>query len=276
MTARAEHWPVSPRQYHAAPELSHSRLEVFWDDPALYEGTFITGKYPPKDSIGFDFGTLVHDSILQGGTQCVIVEIPRDVLTKSGAKDGKAWDQFRAEHAGTGKYLLKSKEIPPIRQAVDAVWRHPKARALLEYPGGENEFAIRWTDDETCLPCRALLDRMTAGFIVDIKTAASVKPRKFAYDADSFGYYRQAAMYVDAAEALTDEEKPFCFIAVKNTPPYSVETFLPDQDCIELGREENREALRLFAECQSTGRWLRPDWGEFITLTAPRRTGART
>lgn len=267
--ARAEHWPVSPAEYHADNEcISHSRLEDFIEDPALFEGRWITGKYPPKESDGFDFGDLVHDAILQGGTQCVIVEIPEDVLTKNGAKYGNAWKDFAAEHHG--KYLLKPKEIPPIREAVDAVWRHPKARALLTYHGGENEFPIRWTDEETGILCRAMLDRLTAGPIVDLKTTASTKPSKFARDAYSFGYHRQGAFYVDAAEALTDEQKPFCIVAVRNQPPYSVETFVPDGEFIALGMDQNREALRLFAECQASGRWLRPDWGNFITIKAPK------
>lgn len=266
---RAEHWPCTPAEYHADDQcLSHSRLEDFIEDPALFEGRYITKRYPARESAAYEFGTLVHDALLQGGTSCVIVEIPADVLSSSGARSGSAWKQFAAEHAG--KYLLKSHEIPPIREAVDAVWAHPKARAILDFKGGFNEYAIRWTDEETDIRCRALLDRFTPVFVGDLKTTVSTNKRQFAAQAYKCGYFRQAAMYLDAAHALTGNVLGFVFIAVRKDPPYSVETFIPDEDAIGLARTENREAMRAFAACCDSGVWKREGWGTLQPISCPK------
>lgn len=263
-------WDVDRPTYFAdRTAVSHSMLEVFIEDPELFEGRFITGEYPEEQKACYDFGTLVHDAVLQGGTQCVIVEIPRDVLSKSGSKAGFAWEQFEAEHSAPGKYLLKSQDIQPIRKCFDAIMRHPKARAILEF-NGEYERPIRWTHRETGLELRSMLDKLTPVFVGDLKTTTCTNARQFARRAYDLGYFRQAAMYLEAAWELTGDMRGFVFITVRPDPPYAVRTFVPDEDSIGLGRMENLDALRDLARCKETGVYRSDDWGKLLPIAAPR------
>jgi hypothetical protein len=70
-----------------------------------------------------------------------------------------------------------------------------------------------------------------------------------------YGYHRQAAWYLDAANAAGLGLKEFVLIAVEKDAPFGVQTFALDDSLIAKGRAENRASLALFAECKTSGNW---------------------
>lgn len=61
----AQHWDCPAEVYHADREcISRSMLEDFIEDPALFEGKYITREFPPEKGAALDFGTVVHDIVL--------------------------------------------------------------------------------------------------------------------------------------------------------------------------------------------------------------------
>lgn len=256
-------------QYHADRErLSHSQLEVFIDDPALYHGRFITGEFPaPAATDTMKLGTIIHDAILCGGENCCCIPIPREVLAADGSRRGQKWTEFRDSHPG--KFLLKADEFDAVRRSVANVLDHPKARAVLEYEGGLSEQALHWTDEATGIECRGLADRITHKFIADIKTSSTVDPLAFNRKLYDFGYHRQAAWYLAGAKACGYRHVGYVIIAVGNAPPHSVEVFVLDDDYLGLGATENRTALDWLDVCRETNVWRRKGWGQIEELSPP-------
>lgn len=254
---------MTPAQYHADnSRTSHSHLELFRDDPAVYESKIIFGHQKPATAAQ-DFGTIVHDAVLMGGENCCIVEIPQRILSSSGSRAGKAWQFFKAEHPG--KFLLTIHELEPVRRAIDAVMSHRVVRRMIELPG-HSEAVIHWTDPITGLPMKSMIDRLVGNVVGDLKTAAHMNSRRFRSHAYKMGYHRQAALYLDAAQQLIGQQMGFTWWVVSKDEPYTVKTYVPSQKMIQNGRDENRETIDDFAVCKESGVWRDKHFGELITL----------
>jgi hypothetical protein len=89
----------------------------------------------------------------------------------------------------------------------------------------------------------------------------------------------QAAWYMDMVTALgLAEDVAFVFIVQEKTAPYLVTVCELDAEAIRIGRELNRQAIDLYAMCQSDGVWpgytdevalvSLPTWATYIRSTA--------
>jgi hypothetical protein len=105
--------------------------------------------------------------------------------------------------------------------------------------------------------------------IRDYKTTADVgDPEAFGRTMANFRYHGQAAWYLDLMRALglADDDAAFVFIVQSKQAPYLVSVIEPDAHALRVGREENRAAIELYAECTSTGIW--PDYGGGVALAS--------
>jgi len=259
----------SAAEYHAdKARLSHSAKEDFREDPALYHGRHVLGTIPPIESDACDFGTACHHSLLIGGE--AFIEIPASVLNADGHKKGNTWKQFAADHADD--ILLKSSEAASVREMIKAVYRAADAARLLTCDG-RNEQAIFWTDEETGLPLRSRLDRLTPFCVVDYKTCTTIDRYALAKHCYDSGYFRQLEFYWRAARQATGNDELGCvLICQRKTPPYSVRVVSPCPETMAQAARENREDLDYFEECQRSGVWLPKNYGKIETISAPRYT----
>ena len=123
---------------------------------------------------------------------------------------------------------------------------------------GESEVTLAWQDKETGVWLRARPDFLPhkRRIIPDLKTAADGAPRAFGRAIANFGYHQSAALYSDGIKAIFGHlPTHWVHVVMEKEPPHVVSLYeLPGED-IERGRWLNRKAIRLFAECLSTGRW---------------------
>lgn len=268
---------VSNEDYHrSADGISNSMLSVFLDDPALFEGRYLSRRYPaPPQSPEFAFGSLAHAVILEDGLDN-IVEIPRDVLAKDGSRRGAEWHKFVMENEG--RSILKPEEIFPLREIRRNCEQHPVAGPLLYETDGVNETSIEWTDEETGLLLRSRMDRWTTAgkwpaVIVDVKTCQRNDPESFSRSAFTYGYHRQAAFYRRGVNMFLGEALPFVIIAVRKTPPFSVSCYELSESFLELGEREISEALsgiRQRRDCRDPGAWQSESSRKILYLDPPR------
>jgi hypothetical protein len=235
--------------YHAdpcGPELGHS-LSVsgakrLLQSPARFAYEREHGR-PEKPA--FDFGHAAHLYILGKGSEIARIEAT-DWRTNA-AKDG------RTEAYSSGKVPLLAADDDRAQALAQAVKVHPVAAAILSE--GEAEKSLFWTDPETGVTCRGRTDWLRDNAIVDVKTAIDASPAAFAKACANFGYDQQADFYSTGIEVLTGQRLPFLFIAVEKEPPHLVGIYQLDDDALARGARLNRQALALFAECESTGAW---------------------
>lgn len=266
----AELMTWDPATYHAdTTAVSHTALDCFIDDPALYYGRYVSKVWPQEDKDTFTFGRILHEVFLfDRDLSDVVIEIPASVLSKSGSRAGQAWKDFAAECAEADRTPLFAEEIAAITAMCGAIFSHPLACKVFESEGPV-EAPIVWTDHRG-LKRKAMLDKLATRLAIgDLKGMANVDLHAFRRSAYDYGYHRQAAYYVEAARELTGDEWPFLFVAVKKTPSYACEVIMLDEGFVELGRQENEDALDRLVECRETGRWHRRDYGKIVTIEAP-------
>src|SRR5690606_14751018 len=133
---------------------SNSRLKVFIDDPREYYYQFLSGEYVQASKPYFDLGSALHDIVLLG-RKANIIGIPSEVLSKSGAKSGAAWQEFAADNVG--KLLLKEHEYISVLRCADSVLCDKAASKLL-CNDGPAEHMFSYYDETLELTLRCKVD----------------------------------------------------------------------------------------------------------------------
>jgi exodeoxyribonuclease VIII len=261
---------LTPEAYHARKDLvGCSMAKDALPDPALFYAkhvacTILSSEPSPSMRIG----TLTDILLLQPSEWGRIVTEP---VADKRTKDGKLiWAAF--EEQAEGKIIAKLDEFETAKRCAAAVLAHPQASALLEMES-KKQHGIWWQADYF-IACKSLADIRGEAIIVDLKTAADPSPEAFARACVNFRYANQCAWYIDGHLAVYATDADFYFLVVGNAPPHSIGIYTLDQEAIEAGRQANREALAMIAECRKNNDWRAP-WSRGVTPLSLPQYGLR-
>jgi len=243
---------VSNRAYHADPALGSTSLKTLaTKTPAHYKHN----QEHPKSSDAFNLGTAAHSLILEDDVSAFVVVDAANWLTK----DAKA---AKSEALAGGLVPLLTKEFEQVKAMRDSVMRHEYAKQL--FAGHKAEQSVFWEEDGLTLKCRP--DAWQPGMLIDLKTARDANPNEFGKTAHEYGYHQSAAHYIDGVKEATGEELPFHFVLVEKTEPYLVSVVELDVEAVNLGRQLNDRAKRIYRECAESGNWPGYPSGELVSL----------
>lgn len=206
---------------------------------------------PPNPKPEYDFGHAAHKMVLGEGSQLVKVDADSWRTNDAKARRAKAWAEGKAP-------LLKT-AIEQAQLMAGKVHTHPLAAKLLE--AGSPEFSGYWHDDATGVRLRFRPDWITEPargrmICVDYKSAKSADPEQFKKHAADYGYHCQAAWYLDGLrEVQISDDAAFLFIVQEKVAPYLVSIVQLDLEAIEIGRQLNRRAINLYADCYEGNSW---------------------
>ncbi len=245
--------------YHAdtdlAPELgrslSASGAKVLLKSPARFDYER-THRKPSSDTM--DLGSVTHELVLRSGTRVLVVD----------AYDwrGKADQALRKAERAKGAVVVNRPELRAAAKMAAAVRRHPLASRIFTH--GRPEVSLYWIDEGTGVTCRGRIDYLRQGHIVDLKTARDASPRGFAKAAADYGYRESMAHYQRGVHALTGAWLPVVVVVVENDPPHLVAVYTIRPDDLAWGADRVDQALKTYAECESTGQW--PGYSEDIQV----------
>jgi len=216
---------------------------------------------PPAPTDEFDFGHAAHELVLGRGPGIVVVDA-NDWRTNA-AKDARA-----AAHA-EGKTPLLKHQHKIVEEMAAALRQHPWASKLLTARGAAEQTLI-WQDKPTGVWRRALVDVLPERgsdrmLLPDYKTAKSAAPEAIRRAIADYGYHIQGDTYLAAVRALgLADDAVFLLIFQEKTPPYLVTVAQPDHVAMRIGRDLNREALELYAQCAADDHW--PGYSEEVEL----------
>ena len=172
---------------------------------------------------------------------------------------GNKWKELVAENYD--KTVLTESDYDAVAVMRDAIQAHPEARELLKK--GKVEQSYFWVDRETEQQCRVRPDFETPiGDLADLKFVADgcAERDKFIKDyIEGFGYYRQAAYYLDGVNAYKPmPNRKFFFVVVEKKPPHLVNVIPCGDEHLIAGREEYKYYLRKIDEYETMKR-TKPD-----------------
>lgn len=251
---------ISSADYHRDEALGSTSLKTLaTKTPAHYKHD----QTHPKHSDAFTLGTAVHSIVLEGDTSGIEIVDAENWMTKA-AKEAKT------AALAAGKQPLLTKEWAQVQAMRDAVMDHPLARPALS--GGKPEESVFWNhESSTALKCRP--DMLHKGgrlgnMIVDLKTVQSAAPDEFAKSAANFGYHIQQAHYQAGLKAVTGEDFVFLFVLVEKQAPYFASVVELHADDVARGAEMVERSIRIFNECQASGKW--PAYESSTPIELPR------
>ena len=243
---------ISNADYHRDEALGSTSLKTLATrTPAHYQHD----KTHPKFSDAFTLGTAAHSLILEDDASGIEIVDADNWLTKA-AKEANA------EALASGRQPLLLKEWTQVVNMRESVMRHPLARAA--FTGHRAEASVFWEEDGLMLKCRP--DAWKPGVLVDLKTARDANPNEFGKTAHEFGYHQSAAHYIDGVKAATGEELPFHFVLVEKTAPYLVSVVELDIEAVNIGRQLNDRAKRIYRECVEMNTWPGYPTADLISL----------
>jgi hypothetical protein len=256
-------YPMTNDEYHShvdALSSTGARRLLPPSCPAIFDWY---RRNPEASKRTYDLGHAAHDTLLGGGPEIVVVDA-ENWLTKAAKAQ-------RDEARERGAVPILRDEKTEIDAMVAAVRAHPFAGTLFE--DGTPEASLFWIDQETEVWRRSRLDWLphnhkgTRMILPDLKTCKSAQRDEFAKSAANYGYHAQGAYYVDAVRALgLADDVAFVFVAIEKTPPYLVNVIQLDVTAMRIGAALNRQAIRLFADCQRAGHW--PAYSEDVQLAS--------
>lgn len=201
--------------YHSRPELSSSQLAQFLKDPITFYHTCVEGDWPKDEPTpAMQFGTLVHSMIELGGPDRLnIVRRPADLDLRT--KDGKAWRE-----ANAGREIVSEADWTRLQR----VWTHLQAcSSVAKFLGsGHTEKELFWTHSQTGVKCRAKVDLLTSGVLIDWKTTSAASEEEFISQAFGMFYDVRLAFYRNGIETLTGERPRVMVVGIQSAPGHQV------------------------------------------------------
>lgn len=272
-------YQVPAAAYHADPveggslSSTGARKLLQRGGPAKYRYAL---DHPGEDiSDAFDFGRAAHQVVL-GDYENHVAVIP-GTTNAAGNSEWRtnAAKEKVAEAREAGLTPIKPEQWAKVQEMATAIRNHRTAAGLLQSAGGKPEQTIVWRDSLTGVWCRARIDWFRTPvegrrlIVTDYKTTPSADEESFGKSAADYGYFVQAAFYLEGVRALgLDTDPAFLFVAQEKSAPYLVNVGQLDETALVLGRNLVRNALTIYAECTRTGHW--PDYGDDVkTFTLP-------
>ena len=280
--AQYQHW-TDPDGW---PLLSQTSLRALALSPAHYWAAISGAETTaPTPTPAMDFGTLCHAGILEpDAVQSRYVAEPADLLagirTAAGSrpKNPGATKEGRARRAAFAskhreKTVVSQTEYEKMLAMILSLRASPRAQQFMG-GGGHAEWSAVWIDPPTQIWCRARLDFVQAGSrIVDLKTTRSARPADFQRSIATFAYYRQAAWYLDAAQANGLDVRRYAIVAVESEPPHGVAAAELSPQALGQGQRENRRLLQTLHACRVRDHWPSYDDPGLWDLPAWARDG---
>jgi hypothetical protein len=233
-------------EYHTQPALSFSGAKKLLHPfcPAIFRHT---QDNPQPHKREFDLGHAAHKVVLGEGSELYVIDADSYRTKKAQTERDEAYER--------GDIPVLPVEFDQVQAMAARVREHPIAGPLFGGPGLAEQ-SLFWTDPATGVPCRARLDWLSYQ-VGDYKTSTSAEPGHISKKVDEFGYYLQAAWYLDGAIHLdlVAEDAEFWFVFQDKNPPYLVTVVDLSPDDLQIGRERNRLAREIYRDCLEAGVW---------------------
>lgn len=225
-----------------------SNLKEFSLSPAHYLASIGN----EDDKLAFRIGRLSHLHMLgmQPGARWDVYD---------GRRAGKEWEAFKAARDGVDIFTKKENELALAMAA--AIKKEPLAEVLLR---GEFEVPVEWTHamGRRCATRGIDVLNRVERYTVELKTAVSSHPVRFARDAIRYGYHAQGSWFRDAARSLGVEIDRHFIVACEKKFPHVVTVFVVTPRAMVEGDKVVRSWMEQLQGCEESGQF--PGYAQYI------------
>jgi hypothetical protein len=236
---------LSYREYENINAVRWSTLKEMEVSPAHYRWCL---SHPRQDTPALALGRAVHTALLEPSEFYA-----RYALWAGGTRRGSDWERFKSEFAYK-EGILTADEFDECEAMAVAVRRNRDARRYVT--SGRSEVTIVWTDKATGLRLKARVDRLsTRGrWYINAKTAKTIDPRRFGYQAADLLYYAGLA-FTYGGLATMGLECAAKLVVVDKSDEHDCAVFDVGENEMFAGEAVVGRLLGKLAECKRSRRW---------------------
>jgi hypothetical protein len=250
-------YQMSAADYHAgpcpSPELSNSIIKVLLGKSPLHAWCAhpkLNPGYKPYEADKFDLGTAAHSLLLEGDDNIVIVDA-EDWRTKA-AKEARESARQAGRTALLTRHYMAAKEMAVLAREYIA-----KTQLAGIFEAGKPEQTVVWTSGD--LPgiwCKARMDYLAPGVILDYKTTSAANPRDFMRSSmTAFGYDVQDCFYRQGLASATGERAEFLFLVQEDTAPFACYLVQAGESMREMASHKVNRAVTYWQTCLRSDNW---------------------
>lgn len=251
-------------EYHSDYEhYSKTMLSHFHGSTHEFWRYYVARECKPPQPKGAVIGSICHDVLLLGKQLGDVARLyPSECLKKNGAINPKPAREWESS-LGDDEYPVKQPVFEQCSALLSAIRNHDVVR-LIE-SASARERVIRWTDDESGMPCRMMADFFFEDaddniiYCYDLKFTQRVKPNEFWRTAAMFRYWLQDAHYSNGLASYYDVPVKFVFWAVEDSAPFRVARYQYTDIAREAAQTERADIMRRLKRCIETDQW-EDDW----------------
>lgn len=207
-------------------------------------------EHPKPSTPAMEKGTAVHLAVFEPEV------FANQTVVFDGTKRGKEWDAFKDNNRKC--VILKPDDYDDVISMRDALRKHPRVKEILESKG-TGEMGVVWTDEETGLLCKGLVDRFCScwGYtlVPDLKSCQDARLSEFSKSIYNYSYHTKAAFYLDGLFSVSPITRRFLWIAVESEPPHGIMIYDPSEQMLQSGRRNYKRLLTQYAACLKSGDW---------------------
>lgn len=252
-------------EYLAINAINASGLKEVEKSEAHYWAAYLDPKREIKEpSQAMKLGTAIHTAILEpekfNGTYAVAPDVDR--RTKEGKE---AYIAFMKDVGGLK--VISSEDRDICKKIQEKIRGHALSETL--FSGGKAEVTAVWNDMSTGVLCKARIDYMKDGVIVDLKSIESAAKKDFAKSCANYKWHMQAAWYVDGIFQITGRRHEFIFGAYEKASPWACAFYYCDEAVIGEGRKRIDSAMTKYVLAKEKNLW--PSYPEeIVSFTLPK------
>lgn len=220
--------------------------------------SYLNPERPDDDSPATIIAQCAHALILEGkeGFDRIAIVQPSFSYGWEGKAQRREFEKMcRARKPAP--FILTRSEFETVRLMRDAMDRNRSVGARLR--AGVKERTLIWRDAETGIWCKSRPDvqNIARDYALDYKTVPDTHPDAFETHAWRMGYHQQGAWALEGFKALglSTDGLRWEFATQEREPPFAIGWGFLNRDNLEIGRELNRRARIMWAECLKRGEW---------------------
>lgn len=180
----------------------------------------------------------------------------RPVLLYPGRRAGKAWEEFKAEHANA--IILIESEKRKVYGMAEAVAKKADAMRVLS---GNQQRTIKWKIGQR--ECEGTPDAFGDDYLSELKSTKSARPERFESDGRHRGYHAQLGWYNEGLlQSRLAKPRSHYIVAVESKAPHPVTVFELTEQAKDQGTRLWRLWFEQFLTCEESGEW--PEYAQGI------------
>jgi hypothetical protein len=246
-------WATGPDRDKTEPMREGSLFHMALHEPEKFARTVVTiPKMPLRSAQNrSDFcdavSNLVGQTIIDNGGDA-------DALRESVHSQCEAFGLLvmTNESLATMRAMVRSLNMPCHRLARSIVSR------------GAKELELRWTDHETGVPCKALIDSwdIQYGILSDLKRTDSITKHEWKRKVLTMGYDYQIAWYRRALRSAGHDNIVPSFVCASPERPYPWAVYSLPEERLDYCDNQHSIYLQVLADCMASGEWPSLNNGE--------------